>query len=231
MKIAVASQGASLDAWAGVPFGTCSQFLVVDTETMDFVVISVPPEQLDPQKVSLAAIRAIVNQGAEVVITGAIKDLCRQAMINLGIQVVSGIGRMTVREAVTLYITNGRQAVESYLPPPEKIAVASHGNDLDATLGPKGEPCTSFILVDPQTMEFERVKVEEADTLVQASVNAVRAAARSGATVVITPEIRPECCTALRALAIAVCLAEEGLTVRQAIERYRRGELVSAPAL
>jgi predicted Fe-Mo cluster-binding NifX family protein len=231
MKIAVSSQGVSLDAWTGVPFGICSQFLVVDTETMDFVVIAVPPEQRDPDKVSLAAIRAIANQGAQVVITGYIKEICRQAMTNLGIQVIDGIERRTVRQAVELYTINGPEAVERYQPLPAKIAVASHGKDLDATLGPKGEPCTSFFLVDPQTMEFERIEVQEADSIVQTSVNAVRAAARSGATVVITPEIRPACCTALRALAITVCLADEKLTVRQAVEKYQRGELASAPYL
>jgi predicted Fe-Mo cluster-binding NifX family protein len=220
-----------LDAWAGEAFGTCSQFLVVDTETMGFVVIAVPPEQLDPSAVSLAAIRAIANQGAEVVITGPIKDICRQAMVNLGIEVVDGIERMTVREAVAMYTTSGRQAVTSYESPPAKIAVASHGADLDAPLSRKGEACTSFVLVDPQSMDFEVVQVEPAPSPARASVNAVRAAAKSGATVVITPEMRPACCTALRALAIAVSLADEGLTVREAVGAYRRGELASPPAV
>ena len=49
--------------------------------------------------------------------------------------------------------------------------------------------------------------------------------ARSGATALITPEIHPECCMALRALAVEVYLAPEGITVREAIERYERGEL------
>ena len=231
MKIAVSSLGTSLDAWAGGAFSVCSQFLVVDSESLDVVVISVPPEQIAPSKVSLGAIRAIANQGAEVVITGHIKDICRQAMTNLGIRVIDGIGRMTVREAVALYTTNGAEALAHYEPPPTKIAVASHGDNPDATLSHKGEPCTSFVLVDPQTMEFEVIRVEIADSLVQASVNAVRAAARSGAAVVITPQIRPECCTALHALAIEVSLADEDLTVREAISAYQRGELTSPPRL
>ena len=48
MKIAVPSPGTSLDAWAGASFDTCSQFLVVDTETMELVVIAVPAEQPEP---------------------------------------------------------------------------------------------------------------------------------------------------------------------------------------
>ena len=229
MKVAVSSRGTSLDAWAGGAFGTCSQFLVVDTETTEVVVIAVPSEQLDPSKVSLAAIRAIARQDAEVVITGPIKDICRQAMTQLGIEVVDGVERMTVREAVALYTTGGSQAVSGYLPPPAKIAVAAHGDSLDAPLRTKGEACTSFVLVDPLKMDLQVVRVEPADSPDRASVNAVRAAAKSGATVVITPEMRPACCMALRALAIQVVLADEALTVREAVSAYGRGELLSAP--
>jgi len=227
MRVAVSSLGTSLDAWAGGPFGACSQFLVVDTETMEFMTISVPAEQLDPSKVSLPAIRALARQGVQVVITGQIKDICRQTMTNLGMEVIDRVEGITVRDAVALYTSGGSQSLADYEPAPGKVAVASHGDDLEATLSPKGEPCTSFVLVDPATMDFEMVRVEPAGSLAQASVNAVRAAARSGATVVITPEIRPACCAALRALAITVALAGESLTVREAVEAYRRGELAT----
>lgn len=214
MNIAISSQGTSLDAWAGGAFGACSQFLVVDTETMGCIVVSVPPEQLDPDAVSLAAIRAIATQGTEVVITGPIKDVCRQALENLGIEVVEGIERMTVREAVATYVASGLEALASFEPPPAKIAIAAHSADLEGTLSRKGEVCTSFVLVDPQTMDYEIIEVESVGSPERASV---------------TAEIRPACCKALRALAITVALADEGLTVREAVAAYRRGEL-SSPA-
>jgi predicted Fe-Mo cluster-binding NifX family protein len=229
--IAVSSQGTSLDAWAGGPFGLCTQFLVVDAETTEYVVVSVPPSQLDASQVSLPAIRAISAQGAQVVLTGRVKGACRQAMEALGMAVVSGIERMTVRQAVEMYATSGQEALAQYQPLPSKIAVASHGKDLEATLSQEGEPCTSFVLVDPQSWTFEVVRVAPADSLERASVNAVRAAARSGATVVITPEIRPACCTALGALAIDVALADPTLTVREAVTKYLAGELESQPHL
>lgn len=227
MRVAVSSSGTSLDAWIAGPFGACSQFLVVDTETMEYMTLSVPAEQLDSNKVSLPAIRALAQQGVEVVITGQIKEICRQTMDSLGMEVIDGAQGITARDAVALYISGGPQAVADYAPGPSKIAVASHGDGLEATLSPKGEACTSFVLVDPETMEWEVVRVKPADTPERASVNAVRAAARSGATVVITPEIRPVCCEALRALAVAVALADEKLTVREAVEAYRRGELTT----
>ena len=231
MKIAVSSQGTSLDAWAGGPFGLCTQFLVVDTETMDAVVVSVPSDQLDASGISLPAIRGIASQGAETVLTGIIKPTCRQAMETLGIEVVEGIEGLTVRQAIEIYETGGEEALAEVQPPAGKIAVASHGENLDATLSQKGEPCSSFVLVDPQNWSYEVIRVKPADTLVGASVNAVRAAARSGATVVLTPEIRPACCTALRSLAITVALADPELTVQEAVAKYLAGELESPPSL
>ena len=227
MKVAVSSLGSSLDAWAGGSFDTCVQFLLVDTETDECVVISVPHEQQEASKVSLAAMQTLARQKVEAIITGHIKDLCRQALFSLGIDVIDGVSGMTVRDAIALYATGGKQAILDYSPPPAKIAVAAHGNDLDAKLSAKEEVCTSFVLVEPETMAFQIVQVEPADSIAQASVNAVRAAAKSGATVVITPQIRPACCTALRALAITVALADENWTVRQTVQAYRRGELGS----
>jgi len=231
MKIAVASMGTSLDAWAGASFGTSAQFIIVDTEAVDSIVIAVPPEQQDPTQISLYAIRALATQGVDTVICGRIKETCREALFALGVEVVEGIERITVRQAVETYRAQGAQALAGYEPPPARVAVASHGTDLDATLASRGEPCTSFVLVDPQTLQYQLVDVEQGETMVQTSVNAVRAAARNGATVVITPEIRPACCAALRALSIVVALADPEMTVRQAVQAYQRGELETPPYL
>ena len=46
MKIAVGSLGANLDAWVGARFGYCPQFVIVDTETMDCVMVPMPPTPL-----------------------------------------------------------------------------------------------------------------------------------------------------------------------------------------
>jgi predicted Fe-Mo cluster-binding NifX family protein len=231
MQVAVSSLGTDLDAWTGGPFGACSQFLVVDTDTMEFVVVSVPAPQQDWAKVSLFAIRAIARQGAEAVITGPIKDICKQTMQSLGIQVIDNVGRMTVREAIQRYVQGGPKQVQHFASLPEKIAVAAHGSNLDACTTAQDEPCTSFLLVDPQTMQFEVVPVEPAPSVAEASIHAVRAAARAGATVVIISTMRPECCAALRALAVSVVLAPAGTSAREAVEKYLRGELPSAPSL
>ena len=251
MKVAVASIGTVPEAWVGIRFGMCSQFLVFDLETMEYVVVSVPPHLETPERVSLAAIRAVAKQDASVVITGYIKDICRQTLLNLGIDVIDGVEGMTVREAIEHYKATGLPTPESRKGLRTRIAVASHGEGvashgegvashgegvvshgegLEAPVEIRFGMCSSFVVVDPTTMAWEVVRVEPDGPAKKVNMKGIRAVARSGAAVLITPQIHPECCMALRALAVEVYLAPEGITVREAVERYERGELELALA-
>jgi predicted Fe-Mo cluster-binding NifX family protein len=225
MKVAVASMGTVPEAWVGIRFGMCSQFLVFDLDTMEYVVVSVPPHLESPEQVSLAAIRAVAQQDVSAVITGHIKDICRQTLLDLGIDVIEGVEGMTVQEAIEHYKATGLKTPESRKGLPTRVAVASHGEGLEAPLEIRFGICSSFVVVDPATMEWEVVRVKPDGPAQTVNRRAIRAVARSGAVALITPQIHPECCMALRALAITVYLAPEGTTVRQAIERYERGEL------
>jgi predicted Fe-Mo cluster-binding NifX family protein len=225
MKVAVASMGTVPEAWVGIRFGMCSQFLVFDLDTMECVVVSVPPHLESPEQVSLAAIRAVAKQDVSAVITGHIKDICRQTLLDLGIDVIEGVEGMTVQEAIEHYKATGLKTPESRKGLPTRVAVASHGEGLEAPLEIRFNICSSFIVVDPATMEWEVVRVKPDGPAQTVNRRAIRAVARSGAVALITPQVHPECCMALRALAIAVYLAPEEISVRQAIERYERGEL------
>ena len=50
MRVAVASMGSVPDALVGVRFGMCSQFLVFDLDTMEYVVVRVPPHTEAPRR-------------------------------------------------------------------------------------------------------------------------------------------------------------------------------------
>jgi len=225
MKVAVASMGTVPEAWVGIRFGFCSQFLVFDLDTLEYVVVSVPPHLERPDQVSLAAIRAVAKQDVAAVITGYIKDICRQTLINLGIEVIEGVEGMTVREAVERYKATGLRTPQSRQGMPTRVAVASHNRGLDAPLELHFGTCSSFVVVNAQTMEWEVVEVEADGPVDEVNLKGIRAVVQSGATVLITPEIHPECCMALRALAVEVYLAPEGITVREAIKMYEEGEL------
>ena len=53
---------------------------------------------------------------------------------------------------------------------------------------------------------------------------------KSGAGVVITARLSPACCAAFQALAVGAYLAPEGITVREAIDLYQRGQLKESGA-
>jgi predicted Fe-Mo cluster-binding NifX family protein len=225
MILAVSTPGTSLDAWVSADLTPCPRFLVVNSETMDAVLVSLPSEPGHPHERVRALLRAILTQGAEVVIAGRASAECREAIHGLGIEVVEIPKRITVRQAVKSYLARGVTALAEYVPLPEKIAVASRGTDLEANLHPTNEPCTALLLVDPRTMSVESVPVEAGASMAESSVNALRTAVRSGATAVITSAIRPACCAALNALGIPLVLADPGLTVGEAVRLYREGKL------
>jgi predicted Fe-Mo cluster-binding NifX family protein len=229
MKVAVASMGTVPEAWVGIKFGVCSQFLVFDLDTMEYVVLSVPPRQEGTDQVSLTAIRAVAMQDVSVVITGDIKPICRRTLLDLGIDVIDGVEGMTVAEAIERYRVTGLKALEERKGLVARVAVVSEGEGgLDAPLEVFAT-CSAFVVVDPRTKEWDKVQIEPGEPEKKVHLEAIRAVARSGATVLITPQIRPECCMALHALAIEVYIAPEGITVREAIERYEAGELELSP--
>jgi predicted Fe-Mo cluster-binding NifX family protein len=225
MKVAVASMGTVPEALVGIRFGICSQFLVFDVDTMEYVVVSVPARQEDRDRVSLAAIRAVAMQGVSVLVTGHIKEVCRETLFNLGIDVIDGVEGMTVQEAIDRYRATGLQTPESRRGFVNRVAVVSSGEGLDACLEVPLSICTSFIVVDPATNEWEVIRTEPNGPSREVSLNAVRTIVRSGAGVLITPQIHPECCMALQALAVAIYIAPEGITVREAIGQYEGGLL------
>jgi predicted Fe-Mo cluster-binding NifX family protein len=225
MKVAVASMGTVPEAWVGIRFGMCSQFLVFDLDTMEYVVVSVPPHLESPEQVRLTAIRTVAKQGVTAVITGHIKDICRRTLLELGIDVIDGVEGMTVIEAVEHYRATGLKTPESRKGTIARVAVVSTGEELDALVELRFGICSAFVVVDPTTMEWEVIQVEPDGPAENVNMNGIRAVVRSGAGAVITPQIDPKCCMALRALAVAAYLAPEGITVREAVERYARGEL------
>lgn len=225
MRIAIASMGSSPEALVGVRFGMCSQFLVFDTDTQEYVVIGVPPRTEVNNKVSLAAIRAVAKQDVSVIITGHIKDVCRQTMLSLGIDVVDGVTGMTVAEAIHRYMTTGMDSADTRRGFITKVAIVAEGEGLDAVLAPSLQRCTSFVVIDPETSKWERVDIPENGPAREVNLKALRTVVKTGACAVITPEIHTECCMALQALAVAVYIAPAGITVRDAVTKYQRGEL------
>jgi len=105
-----------------------------------------------------------------------------------------------------------------------KIAVSATGPTLDATVDPRLGRCEYFIIVDPETMEFEGIQNPSTGLMHGAGIQTAQMIANKGAKVVLTGNCGPNAFQTLSAAGIQVITGVSG-KVREAVERYKRGEL------
>jgi predicted Fe-Mo cluster-binding NifX family protein len=111
----------------------------------------------------------------------------------------------------------------------DKIAVTSEGPDLDDALDPRFGRAAGFIVVDPQTLEFEYLDNGASQTMAQgAGIQAAENVANSGAKAVLTGYVGPKAFKALTAVGIRVGQNLENMTVRQAVEAFVSGRVAWA---
>ena len=105
-----------------------------------------------------------------------------------------------------------------------KICVTALSGSLDAQMDPRFGRCPYFVIVDSLTMEFEAVANIASGSMSGAGIQAAQTVASRGVNVLITGNVGPNAFQALSAAGIKVVTGAFG-TVREAIERYKRGEL------
>ena len=113
-----------------------------------------------------------------------------------------------------------------------KICVSAVSGSLDAQVDPRFGRCRYFMIMDSETMEFEAVPNVAASSMGGAGINAAQTVASKGAKVVITGNVGPNAFQALSAAGIKIVTGALG-TIREVIERYKRGELreIGAPTV
>jgi len=105
-----------------------------------------------------------------------------------------------------------------------KICVSAASNSLDAPVDPRFGRCPYFIIVDLETMQFEAIPNVASNAMGGAGIQAAQAIAGRGVKVLITGNIGPNAFQALSSAGIRIITGVYG-TVREVVERYRRGEL------
>jgi len=105
-----------------------------------------------------------------------------------------------------------------------KIAVTATGPDLDAQVDPRFGRCAYFIFVDTDTMEFEAVPNPYVSAMGGAGIQAAQLVANKGATAVLSGAFGPNAAQTLSAVGVQMYPNVMG-TVREAVERFKRGEL------
>lgn len=99
MKVCITSTGDSLEAQVDPRFGRCPYFIIYDTDTDEFKAF----ENSSMTAVSGAGIQAaqfVVNEGAEVVITGNVGPNSFGVFNAAGVKIITGVAGMKVKDAV-----------------------------------------------------------------------------------------------------------------------------------
>jgi predicted Fe-Mo cluster-binding NifX family protein len=105
-----------------------------------------------------------------------------------------------------------------------KICVTATGNNLEAPVDPRFGRCAYLIIVDSETMQFEAIPNMAAGATGGAGIQAAQAIASKGVKVLVTGNVGPNAFRALSAAGIEIMTGASG-TVREAVEKFKRGEL------
>lgn len=105
-----------------------------------------------------------------------------------------------------------------------KVAVSASGKDLDAPIDPRFGRCAYFILVETEDMSFEVFDNENIALGGGAGIQSAQFVASKGAKAVITGNCGPNAVRTLNAAGTKIIVGQSG-TVREAIERYKKGLL------
>ena len=105
-----------------------------------------------------------------------------------------------------------------------KICVTATAGGLDVQVDPRFGRCPYFVIVDPETMRFEVIPNAAAGAMGGAGIQAAQIVVNKGINVLITGNVGPNAFQALSAAGIRIVTGAYG-TVREVVEKYKRGEL------
>lgn len=105
-----------------------------------------------------------------------------------------------------------------------KIAISATGPSLDAEVDPRFGRCQYFVILDPQTMEFEALENSNIAAAGGAGISTAQMIASKGAEAVLTGNCGPNAYQTLSAAGVQVVSGVTG-NLRDAVEAYKAGRL------
>ena len=113
-----------------------------------------------------------------------------------------------------------------------KICVTSEGGSLDSKVDPRFGRCQHFIIVDPDTLEFEAVVNPNIESMGGAGIQSAQLVASKKVKAVVTGNVGPNAFQTLQTAGVEIFTNASG-TVKEAIEKYKKGEFkaVSGPSV
>lgn len=105
-----------------------------------------------------------------------------------------------------------------------KVCITAQGNTLDADLDPRFGRCKYFILVDPDTLQYEALENPNLDATGGAGIQSGQLMVSNQVNVVITGNVGPNAFQTLQAAKIDVMTGVSG-SIRDVVEQYKQGGL------
>jgi len=106
-----------------------------------------------------------------------------------------------------------------------KICICATGPDLNSEVSPIFGRCPYFLIVDSETEEFKAIPNPALGAGRGAGVGASQLVASEGAGAVICGNFGPNAFSVLQMSGIKIYPGVFGLTIKQAIDKYNKGEL------
>ena len=104
------------------------------------------------------------------------------------------------------------------------ICVTSQGDNLYSLVDPRFGRCQYFIIINPNTLDFEVVQNPSISAGGGAGIQSGQLMVNKGVEAVLTGNVGPNAFATLQAAGIKVIVGVTGM-VREAIEKYKKGEL------
>jgi predicted Fe-Mo cluster-binding NifX family protein len=114
-----------------------------------------------------------------------------------------------------------------------KICVTAGASGLDAPMDPRFGRCPFFVVVDLDSMIESSIPNSNVNASSGAGIQAAQEIARQGALALITGNIGPNAMQTLSAARIEVYQHQGGGSVRDVVEKFKRGEImkIAAPSV
>ena len=106
-----------------------------------------------------------------------------------------------------------------------KVGISATGSDLSARVDDRFGRCPWFLVVDTDSLEFDALENRHAEEEMGAGVAAAKDLIDERIDAAISGQVGPKAYEVLKALNVDIFLVSGSITVRDALERLKRGEL------
>jgi len=106
-----------------------------------------------------------------------------------------------------------------------RVGISATGRDLNSKVDDRFGRCPWFLVVDGDSLEFEAVENRHAEEGMGAGMGAAKDLIDERVEAIISGQVGPKAYEILKAVGIDIFLVSGGITVRDALERLKRGEL------